>query len=293
MGLRPRFGFEDFITGRAPELYGQVRNGMCRMLCNTAAPSDSTRDEFWQEQVPSRFVDRAFATLRGIEFGLAEQMPDTLARVQSLLGLPFEVTEHVENVSAPGGRERTTANVLRLMELNAGDLALYHQAVALFRIRMERLRAASVSLVAAAPRTALARLTAGIEIQLRDLPGRQGFHQHEPDLGFSWLVGTAPARLAFTAAPGRARLRLRAYHVTDAYPVEQIGVAVNGTPVAHHWQRDAARWGVLETEAFTATELNVVALSVPYTLPTRFLLPASRDRRQLSVAVSTLMLTAA
>jgi hypothetical protein len=292
MGLRPRFGLEDFLGGRAPELFGQVRNGMCRMLCNRAAPSDHERDLFWREQLPAEVVEQALATLRRIEFGLAERMPETLGLVQSLLGLPFDLTEHVENVSGPAGRERATANVLRLMELNAADLALYQLAEPLFRARLEGLLVAAASRPAMLPRSRLARLPAGVETELRDLPGRQGFHQYEPDLGFSWLVGTAPARLAFLATPGPARLRLRAFRIVDAYPVEQLGVAVNGTPVAHRWQCDQGQWGVLETEPFLAAELNVVALSVPYTLPTRFLLPASQDRRQLSVAVSTLMLTA-
>ncbi len=293
LGLCRRFSFADLLANRDPGVFDQVRNGMCRMLCNSRAQGDHRRDLFWREQLPAEIVDRALATLRRIEFGLTENMPDTLALLQSLLGLPFDVTEHLENVSGPAGRERSTATVLRLMELNAADLVLFHQARPLFRERMERLRLSGAGPVATIPLAGLARLPLGLEMPLRDLPGRQGFHHYEPRLGFSWLVGTAPARLAFAAAPGRVRLRLKVYRVTDAYPVQEIGIAVNGAGVAHRWQCDGGQWGLLETAPFAAAELNVVALSVPYTLPTRFLLPGSPDRRQLSLAVSTLMLAAA
>jgi Sulfotransferase family len=290
LGLCAGFGFEAFVACREPELYGQVRNGMCRMLCNAPEPSDIGLAAFWHERMPATFVDRALATLHGGAFGLAEDMHGTLSLLRALLGLPFGATEHRENVSDRSGLPPTSEQVLRLIELNAADLALYHAATALFRARAAWMQGAAgigQDNHAAGP----ARLERGVERRLCELAGRQGFHCYEPELGLSWVLGAEPARLAFTAEPGPARLRLNIYHVVATYPVEEIGVTVNGTSVAHRWEAGDGQWGVLETAPFAAAAMNVAALSAPYTLPARYLTPTSQDRRQLSIAVAAVTLT--
>lgn len=287
LDLRENFGFDEFLACRAQELAGQIRNGMCDQLCNLPTQRDRTYNGFWEQTPLEKIVAGALATLQGATFGLAEAMPDTLLLLRATLGVPFELAEMFENASGPAGAEWTPANILRVIELNAGDLALYHAAATLFRARVAALRAAAPG---AARTDGLARLERGVTVPIRAMAGRQGFFPYEPAGDFSWVIGAQPARIAFVAAPGGARLRIRLYHVTDAYPAGEIGVEVNGAGVAAQWQPEGGKWGVLETAPFDAAEMNAVTLTVPYALPVRFLAPGSNDPRQLSVAVATVTL---
>lgn len=283
LDLPPGFGFDAFLACRAPELFGQVRNGMCDQLCNAPQQRDRTSEAFWRDTPLDEIVARAVATLERIEFGLAERMGETLARLRAVLGLSFELNEVVENASGPPGPEWTPANVLRLVELNAGDLALYHAAAALLRIRGDVPHGS-------APSLELAHLPRGAAVSVRDLPGKQGFHPYEPEGGFAWVVGAGPARLVFTAAPGRVRLRLKLYRIAAGFPTQEATLALNGNEIATSWHPEGARWGVLETAPFIATNPTVVALALPYAVPVRFLAPRAEDRRQLSVALATVTL---
>jgi len=287
MGLKPGFGFADFLAGRAPELFAQVRNGMCRLLCDLPALSDRNHALFWQTDLPGRVVDRALATVQRIDFGLTEAMPETLALLRAALGLPDDLAEVSENASPPPGAEWSSDNLLRLIELNAADLALYHEAATLFRARVAALR---LGVPAGRAAERLTKLRPGVAVPVQDLPGRQGFHAFEPAQGFAWISGAVPARIAFAADPGTASLHLTLFAVAETYPVDEIAVTINGTPVPHAWVQGDGAWGELQTAPVPVAALNTLALSVPYTLPARFLAPASPDRRQLSVALAALAL---
>jgi hypothetical protein len=293
MGLRADFDFDDFVRCESAEVFGQVRNGMCRVLSGDPALSDEGSKTFWRRRFPPASVERAVSALRRIEFGVAEDMTGTLAIAGNLLGFRFPLAEHRDNSSGPDGRERSTRDVLRLAELNAGDIALYHEALPMFRARLERVMAAARAGAENDGIADLALLETGVKVRIRDIPGRQGFHGYEPGPEFAWMVGSEPSRITFAAEPGDAKLLLRVYFLSDTYPAEEIGLAVNGAAVPHRHVRLEDGWGVIETARFTAHRVNLLALTAPYTVAARFLNPGSRDPRQLSVALSEIMLTAA
>jgi hypothetical protein len=80
------------------------------------------------------------------------------------------------------------------------------------------------------------------------------------------------------------------YCVTDHFPAEEIEVTLNGARLTHRVAPIEGNWVSLETEAFRPNEkLNVLTLSPPYVIPARFLHPASKDDRYLSVALAKLV----
>jgi hypothetical protein len=86
------------------------------------------------------------------------------------------------------------------------------------------------------------------------------------------------------------RLRMTLYCVTDHFPAEEIEVTLNDARLTHRVAPIKDNWVSLETEAFRPNEkLNVLTLSPPYVIPVRFLHPASRDDRYLSVALEKLV----
>src|SRR5262249_23309634 len=134
------------------------------------------------------------------------------------------------------------------------------------------------------------RVQPGQKISINDIPGRRGFHEFEPKVGFAWLAANQTALIGFLAPPKMLRLRMRLYCVTDRFPAEEIEVTLNGTRLNHRVAPIADNWVSLETEAFCPNaKLNVLTLSPPYAIPVRFLDPASKDDRYLSVALEKLV----
>ena len=288
MGLSTDFTFDEFIESRSPEIFGQVHNGMCRLLSGIGQFGDSQHESFWKPSLPDNVVEASVTTLHGIDFGLTERMSDTLAVLQTMLATPSDLVEHVENASKSQGSARTTRNVRRIVEYNTADIALYQEACALFHSRMARLDVTRAAGSVLAPRL----LVANDEIALCDLPGRQGFHAFETATGFAWLLGTQPAKIAFAANPGIARLRLRVYRISANYPAEEVRLMLNEVEAPVHWEEHENRWGAIETEPLAMCALNLLTLQVPYAVPARFLSPDTPDERQLSIAVAGVMLSA-
>jgi hypothetical protein len=89
------------------------------------------------------------------------------------------------------------------------------------------------------------------------------------------------------------RLRITFYCVADRFPAEEIEVNLNGARVIHRVAPIEGNWVSLETEAFRPEKnLNLLTLSPPYVIPVRFLDPASKDDRCLSVALANLVFLA-
>src|SRR5262249_50740356 len=139
--LSEGFGFDDFIESRVPENYAQTRNLMCRMLCGDKEMSDPLAAAFWQPHDPGAFVDQALATLRAIDFGLLEDMQSTLALAQHACASKFSLGEYRTNASDAPGAEWTAHNIQRIVDLNTLDVALYHEAKALFYMRVRNISA--------------------------------------------------------------------------------------------------------------------------------------------------------
>jgi hypothetical protein len=283
MGLPENFGFSDFLASRAPGLHGQIRNGMCRVLSGEPAFNNPANDAFWRPPDGARMVEQALAMLHRFDFGLVEDMPGSLAIAQRAWNTPFKLDEPVENATGAPGPEHTAENVLRVVEHNTLDLALYYSAARLFRQRLQGLASA-----ASGSGVALAHAGAGTEMSVRDLPGRQGFHQYEKG-GFAWLVANETPRMVFTADPMALRLKLKFYRITEDYPVDAIEITVNGAALPLRAATANDRWVQVETDPFTPVPgTNVLTLQPPYALPVRFLDPATRDRRSLSVALGSI-----
>ena len=133
------------------------------------------------------------------------------------------------------------------------------------------------------------RVQPGQEISVNDIPGRRGFHEFEPGVASPGWPRTrrsdrVPCTAKDAAAANDALLRHR------AFPAEEIEVTLNGTRLTHRVAPIEGNWVSLETEAFRPNEkLNVLTLSPPYAIPVRFLHPASKDDRYLSVALAKLV----
>src|SRR4030095_12486893 len=112
--LREGFGFDDFIESRVPENYAQIHNLMCRMLCGDKEMSDPLTAAFWQPRDPCALVDQALATLRGIDFGLVEDMQSTQALLQHAWSTKFNLGEYRKNATGTPGAEWTARNVQRI-----------------------------------------------------------------------------------------------------------------------------------------------------------------------------------
>jgi Sulfotransferase family len=284
--LREGFGFDDFIESRVPENYAQTHNLMCRMLCGDAEMSDPLAAAFWQPRDPGALLDQALATLRAIDFGLIEDMQYTQVLLQHAWSTKFNLGEYRKNATGTPGAEWTARNIQRIVDLNTLDVALYHEAKVLFYTRVR-----NVSALGRMP-TSLPtlRVHPGREISVNDIPGRRGFHEFEPKGGFAWLAANQTALIAFLAPPKMLRLRMTLNCVTDHFPAEEIEITLNGTRLTHRVAPIEGNWVSLETEAFRPSEkLNVLTLSPPYVIPLRFLCPASKDDRYLSVALAKLV----
>jgi Sulfotransferase family len=284
------FGFDDFIGSRVPHNYWQTHNSMCRFLCGDAEMSDDKAVAFWQPRDPGALVDQALATLRTIDFGLVEDLQSTLALLQHAWAIKFNLGEYRFNPTGAPGAEWTARNIQRIVELNTLDVALYHEARTLFYTRVRNVSAARRMSVDGIPSLPMLRVQPGQEISVNDIPGRQGFHEFEQEAGFAWLAANQTVLIGFLAPPKMLRLQMTFYCVTDHFPAEEIKVTLNGTRLTHRVAPIEGNWVSLETEAFRPNEkLNVLTLSPPYVIPVRFLHPASKDDRYLSVALAKLV----
>jgi hypothetical protein len=287
-GLTEGFGFDDFIESRVPHNYAQTRNSMCRMLCGDAEMSDPAAAVFWHPRDPGALVDRALATLRAIDFGLVEDMQSTRALLQHAWATKFNLGEYRENATGAPGAEWTARNIQRIVDLNTLDVALYHEAKVLFYARVRDVSALGRMPTDDATSLPVMRVQPGQEISINDIPGRRGFHEFQR--GFAWLVANETALIGFLATPKMLRLRMTLHCISSRFPAEEIEVTLNGTRLTHRVAPIKGNWVSLETEAFRPQEkLNVLTLSPPYVIPVRFLDPASKDDRYLSVALGKLV----
>ena len=86
-------------------------------------------------------MDQALATLRAIDFGLAEDMQSTQALLQHAWATKFNFGEYRKNATGTPGAEWTARNIQRIVDLNTLDVALYHEAKVLFYTRVRNVSA--------------------------------------------------------------------------------------------------------------------------------------------------------
>jgi hypothetical protein len=282
LGLSNGFSFEEFITSRHPELFVQIHDGMVRMLCGDADLTTPDSPRFWDEAPSPQATEAALLSLDGIDFGLAEDMANTMRIARSAWGVPYDLEIGRENVTNPMQAVPAVECSLKIVARNTMDLVLYSRATRLFADRCLRLGRAGGSGPPAVFRPPL-----GEEIAIGSIPGLQGFHEVEPAEGFAWLDGARPGRIHFDLAAAVAWVKLHCFAIGEGYPIEEITVEVNGTPLAAHVQRTEGSWFTLESDPIVLHHpINVLTIRPPYAVPVRHLDPASGDSRSLSIALA-------
>jgi hypothetical protein len=286
--LREGFGFEDLVESRVPHNYYQTRNSMCRMLCGDPEMSDPSTGAFWEPPDQGALFEQALSTLRVIDFGLVEDMPSTRTLLQHAWATKVNLDEYRKNFTGAPGAEWTARNIHRLVELNTLDIALYHEARALFYARVRDASAGERIQTDDTTSLPVLRVQPGQEISVNDIPGRRGFHEFQRG-GFAWLAANETPRIGFLAPPKMLRLRMTLYRVTDRFPAEEMQVILNGIRLIHRVAPLEGNWVSLETDAFRPEEkFNLLTLNPPYMIPVRFLNQASTDERYLSVGLGKL-----
>ena len=99
--LPEEFSLAEFLGSRQPELYGQINNGMVRMLCGDVTLTDTDFQEYWEIASAPNALASALANLRRMEFGLSEEIGRTLALMQVRWSIPYPLMEIRENVTKP------------------------------------------------------------------------------------------------------------------------------------------------------------------------------------------------
>ena len=283
LGLRPDFTLEEFLSSREPELYGQVNNGMVRMLCGDRRLLDPHCPEFWSRDGNLDPMLRALGNLERMDFGLTEQMPQTLKLARAVWLIPYPLREYRENMTEPNGAKGGIATLHHIVALNTMDLALYEQARALFD---ERVRALPpVAAAAGANPLAVYAPPLNQEIVVGNISGRQGFYEYEA-IGLAWLQADQAAGISFIGREEPMRLRLHVYSVTDDYPITELSIRVNQQAVRCEVLPVGRRWSWLESDYFEAREgLNQISIEAPLFVLATALDPRSQDKRRLGIAV--------
>lgn len=282
LGLQPGFSFEDFISTRNPSLFVQVNDGMTRVLASDVSAADPRDAAFW-ETAPSRaLLSKATDVLREMDFGLTEEMDGTMRIIRSAWGLSHTPEIPFENVTRSAAASPDVEMVMRVVERNRMDLALYQFAASLFRERLRALPPETCDEAAAARwRPDLNRV-----IPWSEISATQGFHPAE-GLSFAWIRAGGDGRIHFALNPGPVRLQLRCYAISPAYPVQEVAVRINGVQVPTRCEWDEPGWCNLTTEPLMVERsANTLAIEPPYFVPVRFLDPQSPDQRDLALALA-------
>jgi hypothetical protein len=293
-GLRPGFTFEAFIASRGPGTYGQVNNGMCRLLGGDPRLHDPETAAFWDPAAIEAALPAAYDFLRQTGFGLCEDMEATLRLLGQSLGVADAMEAYHENRTSRGGPEETIGNIRRVVALNTADIALYQAARALFGQRVAALPDARAAGGAAA---AIWEPRLGSPTPIGDIPGRQGFHEHEPD-GFAWLMTRATPRIRFNPPSALSAwqgvISLRVFMISPRYEVERVVVRLNGEAVPITVAEREGNWCSLAAGPVSFTPgPQLLTIVPPYAVPVAFLEPGSRDERSLGIALATVSLSAA
>ena len=251
-----REGFEAFITSRNPARYAQISNAMCRMLCGDPAVLDPETPLFWELETQLPILHRAVTALQTIDYGLADDMPATLAWLQAAWDIPYKLDPRITRATDYGGSEQDIRALQRVIALNQLDIGLYEHAAARFANHPTTPARDPVPPALFYPRPDQI-------IPIAEIPGRQGFHPPGAD-GVAWLRADRPARIHFLPPVATARLRLDITCTTADYPVGDISVSLNGVPVRLRRRADDVVSCTLESATLELmSEINVLTIDPP------------------------------
>jgi hypothetical protein len=289
MGLRWNYTFEEFISSRAPGLYSQTNNGMCRLLADDPGFTDPASRRFAHDDGHAELIGRACALLERIDFGLAEDMPGTHRIIRRQWNIPFALDETTLNTTELDTAHEDWRNVLAVVQRNQLDIALYERARGMYRSRLAAIDRGGEAEGGEELRGVVFQPELGTAVALPDVAGRQGFHAWEKS-GIAWLAEGAPARVHFEPPAPISRIVLRMFGIGAEYPFDRIKLHLHGHPLPFNVVARDGAWCTLETRLARAIEgVNTLEITAPLFVPVRTLNPQSIDRRSLGVALQSVM----
>ncbi len=285
LGLSENDTFQAFITSRAPGLYAQTNNAMCRMLADDPGFTDPHDPRFTHAEDHPALIEQALALLERIDFGLAEDMPGTHRIIQHQWPVPFALDELMLNTTERDETDRAWRHVLEVVNRNRLDIVLYERARTLFQARLAALDSTQA---AGDPRGVVFQPVAGTCISLSDVAGRQGFYGWE-NTGIAWLTAGGPARIHFLPPAPLSRVRLRIFGMGTNYPFDRIKLHLHGYPLPFTIIERDAEWCTIETRLARSIEgVNTLSITPPCFIAVRSLDPTSSDTRSLGIALQSL-----
>jgi hypothetical protein len=284
LGLTPDFTLDQLLSSREPELFVQVNNGMMRLLTGNPELSNPDRPAFWTGGQGREGLLTALANLELTDFGLTEEMGETLRLLGREWSVPYALTEYHENTTQRKAVKISATAYHEIIQRNIDDLALYARAREIFRERCDK-SPPPVDSFSYNPSAVLApRLHQTFAIG--DVPGRQGFDEFEAP-NFAWLKADQTGVFNFLGVNGLVRIRIRIYTITDDYPVQDLQIELNNRRIQFEIVREKGRWVSLLTEqSLTLPNLNALTIDAPLSVAATTLDNTSPDERRLSIAIS-------
>jgi hypothetical protein len=277
------------LESKHPELHGQTNNDMVRMLTGDKRFVDPECHDFWTAEGALSALPSAMAQLERIDFGIMEEMANTLEIARKSWCVPYKLREYYENATAASGIDADLTAIHKIIQNNAVDLVLYHAARSVFRRKV-----AAISDITTGTSTWRAQAIFDPPLNevvlIGDIAGRQGFHEVEPETGFAWLCAGMEASINFVASPREVRLKLHVYCIVPDYPLAALLISINGRRLKHDFSFiDNGRWCWITTEAFVMTaDINELGITCPLFMQAKDLDPNALDDRQLAIALSDL-----
>lgn len=287
IGLYPGFTFDEFLSTRAPGTFGQVNNGMSRMLSNKRSLNDPDDNAFWDAGSMLDELQENFAFLVENDFGIVEKMKETLRLVEKSWDIPYEIEEYRENSTSNDDGLRTVQNIHRIVELNTIDISLYQAARKLFHERVKALTSSDGHLTA----QVVWQGTLGADTTISEISGRQGFYPSE-DYNFSWLMFESTPKIHFFCPieliEKQSWIDLRIYMITPSYKVESIVIKLNNVLSGFTITDIDENWRTLTVGPISFnSEIQQLTIELPYVIPVNVIEPNSMDQRHLGIALAT------
>jgi hypothetical protein len=286
LGLTPDFTLDQLLSSREPELFVQVNNGMVRLLTGNPDLSNPAAPAFWTGGQGREGLLTALANLELMEFGITEEMGETLRLLGREWSVPYPLTEFHENTTQRKAAEISATAYHEIIQRNIDDLALYARAREIFRERCAK----PPSLVDSSSYNPAAVFAPRLyqSIAIGDVPGRQGFDEFEA-INIAWLKADHKAVINFGGINGSVRVRMRVYMISDEYPVSDLRMTLNDEPMTFEVIPINNRWvWLLSDNIAPLPGLNSLSVEAPLFISAVERDPNSPDQRRLSVGVNQL-----
>lgn len=286
IGLRPAFTFDDFLSSKAPGIYAQVNNGMTRMLSNDAGLHDPDDASFWQPTSLQEALPTAVNFLAQIDFGLVEQMQETLDLMQQEWNVFPSIEEYKENKTDPDTDCYTVENIHRVVCHNIVDISLFKIAQTLFEARVKN----RVPRHPALSIDGLWQGALGPPTSIDRIPYRQGFYPIEKS-GLAWMMIDVAPQIHFMPHTALIEnctwIRLYFYKISFLYRVDLVKILINDVPVSFTMEQEGSWCTLTIGPLFLENTIHRLTIKQPYAVPVYVFEPDSKDRRMLGLALSS------